>query len=59
MQNQRLELLSKNDVAKLLGVTLQTVYNYTQKGILKGYKMGDRKVYFKKNEVEAALTEIK
>ncbi|MDT0647471.1 helix-turn-helix domain-containing protein [Zunongwangia sp. F260] len=58
MGKASLEFLSKTDVAELLGVSKKTIYNYTTSGILKGYKMGSRKVLYKKNEVEAALTEI-
>lgn len=58
MPNQSLELLTKSEVAKLLGVTPVTIRNYTKSGILKGYKMGNHRVYYKKNEVEKALTEI-
>jgi excisionase family DNA binding protein len=58
MGNDLLELLSKNEVAKFLGVSIQTIYNYTANGTLKGYKMGNRKVFYKKNEILEALTEI-
>lgn len=58
MGKATIDLLSKNDVAEMLGVSLQTVYNYTANGVLKGYKLGQRKVYYKKSEVESALTEI-
>ena len=58
MEKASLELLSKNDVAKLLGVSKQTVYNYTASGILRGYKMGSRRVFYKRKEVLSALTEI-
>jgi len=59
MKNNDLELLSKKEVAELLGVTKQTVCNYTYNGLLKGYKIGNRKVFYKKDEILEALTEIK
>jgi len=58
MENTPPKLLSKKEVAQLLGVTKQTVCNYTYNGLLKGYKIGNRKVFYKENEVLESLTEI-
>lgn len=58
MEITPLDLLTKNEVADLLRVSPKTVYNYTASGILKGHKLGKRKVLYKRAEVEAALTEI-
>jgi len=42
----------------MFAISLVTVNEWRKKGILKAYKIGNR-VYFKRNEVEAALVEIK
>ncbi len=46
--------LSRREVAKFFGVSLVTVNDWTRKGILVAYKIGNR-VYFKRSEVEASL----
>ena len=55
---QPTEYQSRKDVAEMLGVSLVTVSEWTKKGLLKSYKIGNR-VYYKRNEVENSLTEIK
>jgi hypothetical protein len=52
------ELLSRNDVARILKCDLSTVHNYTKKGFLKSYGINGR-VYYKMHEVECALIPIK
>ncbi|MEO1517678.1 MAG: helix-turn-helix domain-containing protein [Bacteroidota bacterium] len=51
------EYLTRKDVAKLLSISLVTLNDWRKKGILKAYKIGNR-VYFKRKEIEAAMTEI-
>jgi len=48
------EYLTRNEVKELLKVDLSTVHNYTKKGKLKSYGIGNR-VYYKRHEVENAL----
>ena len=55
---QPTEYLSRKDVAAMLGVSLVTVSEWTKKGLLRSFKLGNR-VYYKRNEVENSLTEIK
>ena len=50
--------LTRRQVAEMFAISLVTVNEWRKKGILKAYKIGNR-VYFKRNEVEAALVEIK
>ena len=50
--------LSRKEVAKLLGITLPTLHNYSVKGKLTAYRIGSR-VLYKPNEVEAALSSFK
>ncbi len=52
------ELLTRNEVKDLLKVDLSTVHNWTKKGILTSYGIGNR-VYYKRSEIEAILTPIR
>jgi hypothetical protein len=40
-------------------ITLQTLHNYVQQGIIRKYKIGKRSVYYKKAEVLEAVQKIK
>lgn len=51
-------LLSRNDTAALLNISLQTLNTWTNKGVLKSHRIGG-KVFYKVDEVNNALTEIK
>lgn len=51
------DYLSRQQVAEMFGVSLVTVHDWTQKGILKAYKLANR-VYFVRSQVEASLTEM-
>lgn len=48
------EYLTRNEVKELLKVDLSTVHNWTKKGKLKSYGIGNR-VYYKRHEVENVL----
>lgn len=48
------EYLTRNEVKELLKIDLSTVHNWTKKGKLKAYGLGNR-VYYKRSEVEAAI----
>lgn len=50
-------LLTRNEVAKLLGVSLVTLHNWVKSNILSAYRIGN-KVRFKENEVLEALQSI-
>ena len=52
------ELLSRQQTAELLGVTLPTLAGYTRRGLVQGYRIGAR-VLFKKNEVLDGLKRIR
>jgi excisionase family DNA binding protein len=47
--------LSVKDLTVLLGVSKVTIGSWVKKGILKAYKIGNKRIYFKKEEVEAVL----
>ena len=48
------EYLTRNEVAEMLRCDLSTIHNWTKKGKLIPYGIGNR-VYYKRSEVEAAL----
>lgn len=52
------EYLTRNEVAKLLKVDLSTVHNWTVKGKLKPYGLGNR-VLYKRHEIEQSLIPLK
>ncbi len=49
--------LSRKDVSEFLSIAIVTVDDWTKKGILTAYRIGNKK-RFKRCEVESALTEI-
>lgn len=50
-------LITRDETAKLLGVSLVTLHNWTKANILIAYRVGN-KVRFKENEVLASLQQI-
>lgn len=50
-----IEYLTRNEVRDLLKVDLSTIHHYCKKGKLKPHKLGS-KIYFKRNEVDQAIT---
>ena len=48
------EWISRKQASQLLGVSLVTISDWTKKGILKGYRIGNR-VRFKLYEIEEVL----
>jgi len=52
------ELITRKQVAKLLGVSLPTINSYTKTGKIKGYRIGNR-IRYKRNEIENSLLQIK
>lgn len=53
-----LELIEREQVAKMFNVTFPTLHVWVKKGLLPAHKIGNR-VYFKRHEIEAALITIK
>jgi hypothetical protein len=49
-----IELLSRHELTLFLKCDLSTIHNWTKKGKLKPYGIGNR-VYYKRSEVEASL----
>lgn len=52
------ELLTRKEVAKIYGVSLPTVLEWTKTGKLTGYRISSR-VRYKRSEVEKSLSKIK
>lgn len=50
--------LTRQQVAELLGVSLVTLTDWTNKGFISSYRLGN-KVYYKRSEIDAAMVEIK
>lgn len=49
------ELLKAKDVARLLKCSVQTVYNYRRRGIIKSCKKAGRSLYFSRQHIDEAL----
>jgi len=54
---QPTEYLTRNQVKDMLGVDLSTIHNWTKRGKLKAYGIGNR-VYYKRSEVEQAIVPL-
>jgi excisionase family DNA binding protein len=52
------EYLTRNEVRDLLKVDLSTVHNWTKRGKLKAYGIGNR-IYYRRDEVKAAIKPLK
>ncbi|WP_289054474.1 helix-turn-helix domain-containing protein [Carboxylicivirga marina] len=52
-----IDLMTRNEVKEWLKVDLSTIHNWTKKGKLKSYGIGNR-VYYKRHEVEQVLTPL-
>lgn len=52
------ELLKAKDVARLLKCSVQTVYNYRRRGIIKSCRKAGRSLYFSRQHIDEALKTI-
>ncbi len=52
------DYITRREVAAIFKISLPTVHEWINKGILKSYKIANR-VFLKRGEVEAALTQVK
>jgi hypothetical protein len=52
------ELLTRSETSSLLKVNLSTLWNWTKKGKLKSYGIGNR-VYYKRHEVMQSIINLK
>jgi len=51
------EYLTRSEVAQLLKVDLSTIHNWTKKGKIKAYGIGNR-VYYKRHEINQNITPL-
>lgn len=51
------EFITRQEVCKLLRISLGTLHSYTKDGTLNGYRIGGR-VLYRKDEIEKSLIEI-
>lgn len=56
-QEDKPEYLSADDVSKLLGVSKPTLRKFTRNGTYKAYRVGKRKIRYKRSEIEKVLLE--
>ncbi len=52
------KLITRAETAQMLGVTLPTIYDWTKKGIITAYRIGNR-VRYKHDEILEAVTSNK
>lgn len=52
------DLLTRKEVADLLKIDLSTIHNWTRKGRLKSYGIGNR-VYFRRKDIDEALIPLR
>ncbi|WP_412987659.1 helix-turn-helix domain-containing protein [Pontimicrobium sp. IMCC45349] len=52
-----IELLSRQETAEYLKINITTLWNWTNKGKLNAYGIGNR-VYYKRSEIEQSLIKI-
>jgi len=55
---KELTILTRQQTAQTLGITLSTLHDWTKSGIIQGTRIGTR-VRYRQSDVEAALKDIK
>lgn len=51
------EFITRKEAAKILGITLPTLSDWTKRGIVKGYRIASR-VRFKKDEIQNSIIQM-
>ncbi|MBI1342130.1 MAG: helix-turn-helix domain-containing protein [Terrimonas sp.] len=54
---EQVEFLTRKEAAKILGVSLPTLLEWTKKGLITGYRISSR-VRYKRTEIENSLQQI-
>lgn len=49
--------LSRDEVSKLLKISLSTIHNWTKSGTLQPYQIGGR-IYFKYSDIEGSMVKL-
>lgn len=52
-----IEYLTRQETAQLLQVNLTTIWNWTKKGKIEAYGLGNR-VYYKRSEIESSIVKL-
>ena len=55
--HQETEYITRKETAKILGVSLPTLNEWTKKGIIQGYRISSR-VRYKKDEILSSLNKV-
>ncbi len=55
--NKKLSYLSREEVAKILRVSLATLHDWSKQGIVQSYRIGNR-VLYKQDEIEKSLVTV-
>jgi excisionase family DNA binding protein len=50
--------LSRKEVSLLLKISFTTLHDWSKRGIIQSYRIGNR-ILYKKNEIEQAITQVK
>jgi len=53
-----LTILTRQQTAELLAISLPTLHDYTKRGIIKAYRLGT-KIRYKREDIDQALKQIK
>jgi DNA-binding transcriptional MerR regulator len=53
-KNDPVRLLTRNEAAQMLHITLPTLHHWSRTGIISAYTLG-RRIYYKEHELLAAL----
>lgn len=56
--NPESKLLTRTQTAEMLGVSIVTLWSWTKKGIVPGYRIGNQ-IRYKRTEIELALKKVK
>ena len=56
--NSQTELITRKQTAKIIGISLPTLNEWSKRGVIPSYRIGTR-VRYKKDEVMSCLTKVK
>jgi excisionase family DNA binding protein len=56
-QQQETEYITRQETARILGISLPTLHDWTKKGVIVGYRISTR-VRYRKNEILEALQQV-
>ncbi len=57
-QKNEINLYTLKETAKMLGVSLQTLNDWTNKGIIKKYRIGNKQIRIKREDIEKAIKKV-